>query len=155
MQIGRITGCTQGYLGLPLRDELIDCTVNGPDTNSMVTAWLPTPDEIARINAGAPVHLRVLGDAHPPVMLDVGEVPCADDPIDSFLADCTERDDQATVSASDLYHAYLGWLERMTPSPVPRSQFAVFNALIDRGYRRSKNTITRWLGLKLKEGAAS
>jgi hypothetical protein len=42
---------------------------------SMVTAWEPTPDELARLNAGAPVHLRILGSAHPPVLLTVGEVP--------------------------------------------------------------------------------
>lgn len=41
MQIGRIKDATrvigqrQGYMGLPLRDELINCSVNGP-INSMV-----------------------------------------------------------------------------------------------------------------------
>lgn len=81
MQIGRIEGCTrvlgksQGYLGLPLRDEIINCTVGGEGTHVMVTAWFPTPDEIARINAGAPVHLRIVGTGHPPVMLTVGDVP--------------------------------------------------------------------------------
>lgn len=71
----RILGKSQGYLGLPLRDEPINCTVGGEDTPSMVTAWEPTPDEIARINSGAPVLLRVLGTAHPPVMISVGEPP--------------------------------------------------------------------------------
>ena len=68
----RIIGEAQGYLGLPLRDEEIHCSVNGL-TPSMLTAWEPTPDEIARINAGALVLLRVLGTAHPPVMIEVGE----------------------------------------------------------------------------------
>lgn len=81
MQIGRIQGATrvlgksQGYLGLPLRDVVISSTVDGPEPPAMETAWLPSPDEIARINAGAPVILRVLGTAHPPVMVDVGEPP--------------------------------------------------------------------------------
>ncbi|WP_309086424.1 hypothetical protein [Chelativorans sp.] len=81
MQIGMIRGCTrvlgksQGYLGLPLRDVRVNCPVNGPGTPAMETAWLPTPDEIARVAAGAPVILRILGTAHPPVMLEVGEVP--------------------------------------------------------------------------------
>jgi hypothetical protein len=81
MQIGYIRGATrvigkaQGYMGLPLRDELIKCTVNGPETQSMVTAWLPTPKELAALNAGAAVHVRILGTAHPPIMVDVGEVP--------------------------------------------------------------------------------
>ncbi len=71
----RIIGKSQGYLGLPLRDEAVDCTVGGEATPCMVTAWQPTPDELARLNAGASVHLRILGTAHPPVMVEVGEPP--------------------------------------------------------------------------------
>lgn len=80
MIIGHISGATrtlgksQGYLGLPLRDVMVNCSVNG-ETPAMETAWMPTPDEIAAINAGAPVILRVLGQQHPPVSIDVGEVP--------------------------------------------------------------------------------
>lgn len=81
MQIGRVEGATrvvgkqQGCMGLPIRDEMINCSVNGPETPVMVTAWMPTPDEIERINAGAPIHLRLLGTAHPPVLLEVGSAP--------------------------------------------------------------------------------
>lgn len=81
MLIGRIEGATrvlgksQGYLGLPLRDVVINSTVDGPETPAMETAWLPTPDEIERINAGAAVILRVLGVAHPPVMVEVASLP--------------------------------------------------------------------------------
>lgn len=81
MQIGRVSGATrtigksQGYMGLPLRDEIINCSVNGEHTPVMVTAWFPTPAELALLNAGAPVHLRVLGVNHPPVMVEVGEAP--------------------------------------------------------------------------------
>lgn len=81
MHIGRIEGATrvigksQGYLGLPLKDVTINCTVGGEDTPAMETAWLPTPKEIAAIVAGAPVILRVLGQAHPPVMVYVGNAP--------------------------------------------------------------------------------
>lgn len=71
----RVIGKSQGYIGLPLRDETINCTVRGPATPCMVTAWEPTPAEIERIRAGAPVLLRVLGTAHPPVMIEVGEAP--------------------------------------------------------------------------------
>lgn len=39
-----------------------------------VSAWEPTPDEIALIAAGAPIYLWVWGTGHPPVMLTVGEV---------------------------------------------------------------------------------
>lgn len=81
MQIGHIQGATrvigkqQGYLGLPVRDELINCKVNGESTPVMTTAWLPTPDEIERINAGAAIYLQILGTAHPPVIMQVGEAP--------------------------------------------------------------------------------
>jgi hypothetical protein len=80
MIAGRILGTTrdlgksQGYIGLPVRDVIVRCTVNGL-VPAMETAWHPTPDEIARIVVGAPVVLRVLGDEHPPVSVDVGEVP--------------------------------------------------------------------------------
>lgn len=81
MEVGRIRGATrvigkaQGYYGLPIRDELVDTAVTGPSTPMMVTAWMPTPDELAALNAGAPIHLKVLGTVHPPVMLGVGDVP--------------------------------------------------------------------------------
>lgn len=81
MQIGVITGATriigksQGCKGLPIRDEVIDEAVNGPGTPAMVTAWLPTPKELAALNAGAAVRVRILGQIHPPIMVDVGEPP--------------------------------------------------------------------------------
>jgi hypothetical protein len=42
---------------------------------SMTSAWLPTPEEIERITAGAPILLRIISINHPPVMLEVGEPP--------------------------------------------------------------------------------
>lgn len=81
MQIGRIKGATrvlgksQGYLGLPVRDEVINDKVNGEGTPSMTTAWFPSPKELEALNAGAPVHVRLLGRGHPPIMVEVGEVP--------------------------------------------------------------------------------
>ena len=81
MEIGRIPGTTrvigkqQGYYGLPLRDVLINDSVTGPNTPAMETAWIPNPDELARLAAGASIILCVIGTAHPPVMLSVGEVP--------------------------------------------------------------------------------
>jgi hypothetical protein len=81
MQIGRVEGCTrvlgesQGYLGLPVRDEVINCSVDGPGTPAMTTAWFPTPDELIALIAGAPIHVRILGTGHPPIMLEVGSPP--------------------------------------------------------------------------------
>lgn len=81
MQIGRILGATrvlgreQGYVPLPIRDA-IAVTPGNQDVHEMVSAWLPTADELAKLNAGAPVHLHVLGGCcHPPVKVEVGEAP--------------------------------------------------------------------------------
>lgn len=81
MQIGRISGATrvlgksQGYYGLPVRDELIVEAVNGEGTPCMTTAWLPDPAELERIAAGAAIHVRLIGTAHPPIMVEIGEIP--------------------------------------------------------------------------------
>lgn len=81
MQIGRIPGCTrvlgksQGYLGLPVKDlEVIDKT-NGEKTNSMTTAWLPTPKELEILNAGGAVHVIIYGTVHPPIRVECGDPP--------------------------------------------------------------------------------
>lgn len=73
----RVLGKSQGYLGLPIRDVKLNCTVGGEGTPAMITAWEPTPDEIERLRRGAPIYLTVLGSAHPPVLLQVGELPVA------------------------------------------------------------------------------
>jgi hypothetical protein len=70
----RVIGKSQGYIGLSIRDVTINCTVNGDATPCMETAWEPTPYELERLNAGASVILRVLGTAHPPVMVEVAIV---------------------------------------------------------------------------------
>jgi len=94
MEIGRIEGATrvigkaQGYYGLPVRDEAknlgdlphmletaMHSTVTGPNTPTIQTCWFPSPDEIDAISKGAPIYLNLVGVAHPPVMLSVGEVP--------------------------------------------------------------------------------
>lgn len=81
MEIGRIKNATrvlgksQGYYGLPIREIRINCTVNGPNTPAMETAWLPSVEEMRAMVAGAPIILRILGSAHPPVMLRVGDEP--------------------------------------------------------------------------------
>lgn len=60
-----------GYIALPVRDEVVDCAINGAATPCMVSAWQPAPDEMEALRAGAPVLLRVLGAFHPPVMVYV------------------------------------------------------------------------------------
>lgn len=49
--------------GLPIRDE-----ANG-DMPAMVSCWEPTPAELAALNNGGKVYLRIVGAGHPPVMI--------------------------------------------------------------------------------------
>lgn len=75
MLCGRIDGATrecgeaQGYEPLPLRDE-----VRG-GWPVMVTAWVPTPDELAALNAGASIHVCIIGKVPPPMRVEVGPQP--------------------------------------------------------------------------------
>jgi hypothetical protein len=71
----RTIGASQGYEGLPVRDEEVNCSVNGPGTPCMTTAWTPTPAELAALNAGASIHVCILGTQHPPISVSVGPVP--------------------------------------------------------------------------------
>ena len=77
----RVEGCTRA-LGAPpgwtpetsgdcgclrIRDEM-----NG-DLPVMVSAWEPTPAELAVLNAGGKVYLSVVGTGHPPVWIWAGD----------------------------------------------------------------------------------
>lgn len=94
MEIGRIKGATrvlgksQGYYGLPVRDEaknlgdlphmllmLGSNQVDGDNVPTMQTVWFPSPDELARLNAGAGIHVSLVGMAHPPISVTIGEAP--------------------------------------------------------------------------------
>lgn len=83
MHIGCIAGATNflgapkdwdrekdGHCGtLPVRAERTTAGIG------MTSAWFPDADEIARIVAGAPIYLTVLGVVHPPVEMAVGPTP--------------------------------------------------------------------------------
>ena len=71
----RVLGAPKGWTpetsgqcrGLPIRDDM-----NG-DVPVMLSTWELMPDEIAALQAGAKVVLRIVGTGHPPVALWVGE----------------------------------------------------------------------------------
>ena len=67
----RTIGESQGYIGLPLRDELRHCAVNGENTPVMVSQWTLTDDERELIHRGADIHLSIVGTSHPPVLLEI------------------------------------------------------------------------------------
>lgn len=85
MEISKINGATRTLgapanwdhsktecVGLPVLDFVDE---NG---RAMISAWMPTPEELSRLNAGMPIHLWIYGNAHPVVSLTVG-IP-ADEP---------------------------------------------------------------------------
>ncbi len=81
MQIGRIPGCTrvigksQGYLDLPLRDNVDIDKTNEQEPPTMTSAWLLTPKELAILNAGGALHVTIFGNIHPPIRVECGEPP--------------------------------------------------------------------------------
>ena len=68
----RVCGKSQGYAGLPVRDETVT-QEDGTQYNIMHTAWEPTPEEIERIVAGAKIIVSVIGVSPQPIMLGVGK----------------------------------------------------------------------------------
>jgi len=85
MQIGRIEGTTrilgrqQGFAGLPIREHTVNEKTLGM-TPAMTSAWHPPPAELAALNAGAAVHVSLLGAIHPPIIVDVGPIPREEPP---------------------------------------------------------------------------
>lgn len=71
----RVIGKSQGYEGLPVRDELFNSAITGPDTPQMTTAWQPSAEELSALNAGASIRVILVGVNHPPIRLEVGPVP--------------------------------------------------------------------------------
>lgn len=65
----RRIGEKQGYLGLSIKDDVINCRVNGPDTPVMITAWVPSEEELKTLNEGKPLFVMILGKQHPPIMV--------------------------------------------------------------------------------------
>ncbi len=71
----RVVGKSQGYLGLPIRDEVVIDPTTDEKTPVMVTAWEPSIEEIEALRQGAKIHLTLYGYMHPPVRIDVGPIP--------------------------------------------------------------------------------
>lgn len=69
----RTLGKTQGFIGLPIRDEKV--IMNGHVVNVMESMWEPTPAELELLKQGGKVMLTLMGDQHPPVRLDVSVPP--------------------------------------------------------------------------------
>ncbi len=74
----RIYGKSQRFLGLPVRHGMkrIDLAggefYHGPVN---VTAWQPTPEELAALNAGASIYVELNTDKVIPMLVCVGNIP--------------------------------------------------------------------------------
>ena len=55
-------------------DAVADLRVVRTEDGRFISAWMPTPDELVRLNAGEPVYLSVWGNGHPPVYVGVKEL---------------------------------------------------------------------------------
>ena len=70
----RLLGLQQGFEGLSVRDEIITLHLANGQTAQfpcMVTTWRPSADDLANLQAGMPIRLTLMGNAHPPVRLEV------------------------------------------------------------------------------------
>jgi hypothetical protein len=107
MMIGRIEGATrvlgksQGYIGLPVRDEKMVDGTTGDIVPTMTTAWFPDPAELAAINAGEAIHLRLFGSSHPPVYIGVGNA----EPHDQFAGFTIKVDPKTPDGTVELHDA--------------------------------------------------
>lgn len=69
----RTLGEAQGYIPLPLRDEMIIDAATGLETPCMITTWQLSMDEKLRLMSGQPLVLRVLGTRWAPCLIYVGD----------------------------------------------------------------------------------
>lgn len=60
---------------MPIADGHENDSVTGPETPVMTTAWLPTPGELIALNNGSAIHVKLIGRAHPPIMVSIGPLP--------------------------------------------------------------------------------
>lgn len=68
----RVLGQSQGFLGLPVRDTVLQFG-NGQQCNAIITAWELTPEEIGKIHLGEPLMIRMLCVTPPPMNVYVGD----------------------------------------------------------------------------------
>lgn len=73
--VTRLVGKRQGYRGLPIRDEIINCAVGGPATPCMASVWRPSPAELAALNDGGAIEVKIVGTLHPPILVGVIQNP--------------------------------------------------------------------------------
>lgn len=73
MILGSIRGFNRTYIAEGCNDLRVRVDTYRDGTVTLTSAWMPTPEELARLNAGQPIHLSIYSTQHPPVLLSVPE----------------------------------------------------------------------------------
>lgn len=71
-----VAGRSQGYLGLPMRVQKHNTSLKDGrvfESDCMITKWIPTKEELARLAMGEAIYIRMLGSVPPPMMVGVGD----------------------------------------------------------------------------------
>lgn len=72
----QIIGRSQGYLGLAVNFGTMVDPVTSAETPCLTTAWQPTPEQLADLNAGASIVVELINVwQHPPILVRVSERP--------------------------------------------------------------------------------
>lgn len=71
----KVIGREQGFLGLAVHFTTVFDTGIQRECPALETAWTPKPDELATLNAGGNVMVRLLAPQHPPIAVYVGDPP--------------------------------------------------------------------------------
>jgi hypothetical protein len=67
-------GESQGYRGLYVHFGLTFDHASEKQTTQLTTAYMPSPDELARLNAGKPIEISIINvRQHPPIRVSVPE----------------------------------------------------------------------------------
>lgn len=59
--------------GMPECQDLHVHVYNDGECRIITSAWMPSPEELALLNAGQPVQLHIYGNGHPVVALTVAK----------------------------------------------------------------------------------
>lgn len=66
----RVLGRSQGFIGLPVKDAVMECDVGGP-VETMTSEWELSPQDIAEIVEGGRIRITLQGTAHPPILVSI------------------------------------------------------------------------------------
>jgi hypothetical protein len=72
-----IIGREQGFKGLAVHFTTVFDTGIQQECPCLETAWTPSPGDLARLNAGGNVKVRILAQQHPPIAVYTDDEPGA------------------------------------------------------------------------------